>query len=366
MYKIIPPLQHDMHGKDVANLQSALILLLEIKYLRMPPTQKGYGELRRLLVEEYDHAIYGAATYSFVELFQKQCSLLQTRESREDSGMVNEKTAQHLNDILTNLRAFEQSKPEEPVTKEDSEVLKPGMQNDAVKQLQDQLQKIGFTISDVTGYFGRSTRHAVVEFQLQNYLLVTGTVTLATLSAITKALMQREEEFKAKEPLSLSKEDLLYLEKNAGISPLDLKISDPDTFAQVEKIATAELGIFLAENFKDHHEKIRSEIAKVNLPALIDMQMDIQSALLELVDHLSAVEISAEEVAEFKADIQKLEKADIPQNPLATDLPLELHPMFKKFILIARFYQMCDSIGITDKAAKEVIEWMRRYCSGLK
>ncbi|MEJ2608184.1 MAG: peptidoglycan-binding domain-containing protein, partial [Anaerolineales bacterium] len=62
------------------------------------------------------------------------------------------------------------------------------MRGDDVTALQKELKKLGYKISDKSGYFGKSTRLAVLEFQRQNKLKPTGVVDKRTASALTKAL----------------------------------------------------------------------------------------------------------------------------------------------------------------------------------
>ncbi len=92
MYKIIPPLQPNMQGKDVANLQSALKILQEKRHFRIRSREQA-EMIEAYWNEEVSNSFYGEATYELVRLVQE-------RNDLETSGELDERTAEILNKIL--------------------------------------------------------------------------------------------------------------------------------------------------------------------------------------------------------------------------------------------------------------------------
>ncbi len=103
MYKIIPPLQPDMQGKDVANLQSALKILQQKGFFRIRD-QKQAKMIEAHWNKEVSNSLYGKATHELIRLVQEKYHL-------ETSGEVDERTAKILNEIL--MRAEELSEPDD-------------------------------------------------------------------------------------------------------------------------------------------------------------------------------------------------------------------------------------------------------------
>jgi peptidoglycan hydrolase-like protein with peptidoglycan-binding domain len=66
------------------------------------------------------------------------------------------------------------------------ENLKINMRGEAVKELHDLLRKLGYSIKDRSGFFGASTRDAVLDVQRKNKLRATGVVSSNTLVEITR------------------------------------------------------------------------------------------------------------------------------------------------------------------------------------
>jgi peptidoglycan hydrolase-like protein with peptidoglycan-binding domain len=64
--------------------------------------------------------------------------------------------------------------------------LKINMRGEAVKELQDMLRLLGYSVGGREGFFGASTRDAVMGFQRKNKLRATGVVNSGTLTAIKK------------------------------------------------------------------------------------------------------------------------------------------------------------------------------------
>lgn len=350
MYKIIPPLKLAMQGKDVANLLEALQFLLNKNIFELSEREK--RALREHLQGEINGHYYGEVTAELVRLFQEKHDLT----TRRNRGKVDVQTAQKLNSVLEEFGAFRSKEPEHPSIKRKIQPLKPGMRNEAVKLVKKQLKQLDFTITDRSDYFGRSTRQAVEQFQEQNNLKVTGVVNDETSSAIRNAISRQKEKNKPKRRVSLGKVALVKLEKSVDVSPLDMKLSDPDTFRLLQTIAVTELGGFLEYYFKDSPQKISKEIAKIDFLRLIDEQRDVQDELLQLTDGLREKGISQEEIVETKMRIRELEYVGIPQNPLDVDLPLVSHPLTQSLIQEAIVYHLGRIVRLSDEKVKKILD----------
>lgn len=68
------------------------------------------------------------------------------------------------------------------------------MQGEVVKLLQEELRKIGFSIVDKEGFYGKSTRLAIMEFQRLRELETTGVVDEATANLINKEIESLQSE----------------------------------------------------------------------------------------------------------------------------------------------------------------------------
>jgi len=92
MYKIIAPLEANMQGKDIANLQAALKLLLDKGLFTL--RNRGQREVFEGYIEqETDGSLYGRATTELVRAFQLQYRL-------EGTGRIDENTAEFINGFL--------------------------------------------------------------------------------------------------------------------------------------------------------------------------------------------------------------------------------------------------------------------------
>lgn len=65
-----------------------------------------------------------------------------------------------------------------------SEILKVGTRGDLVRQLQDELRKLGYFRVASTGYYGNVTKNAVTQFQKDHGLMVDGIAGSQTVAAI--------------------------------------------------------------------------------------------------------------------------------------------------------------------------------------
>lgn len=98
MNKIISPVDLNMDGFDVVNLQDALLLLIERGELK-PPDEE-HAKLLRGLKSERKKSSYGKTTAKLVALFRVKSGL-------GDGQDVDEKTAQALNEALGKLGVLE-------------------------------------------------------------------------------------------------------------------------------------------------------------------------------------------------------------------------------------------------------------------
>jgi peptidoglycan hydrolase-like protein with peptidoglycan-binding domain len=102
MHKIISPLQLGSQGPEVANLQDALLLLIDKGIIQMSAADR--QALKSLLSQEKQVQSYTDGTAKAVTLFQGQHQL-------ERTGGVDEPTANALNRLLDELSGTEGESP---------------------------------------------------------------------------------------------------------------------------------------------------------------------------------------------------------------------------------------------------------------
>jgi peptidoglycan hydrolase-like protein with peptidoglycan-binding domain len=93
MRPVSSPLQPGDQGAEVANLQEALSLLVDRQLLQVDP------QLLQIATEEAQERVYKDATAKLVSIFQ-------TEHNMPGSGVVDEATANALNNVLRGLGAF--------------------------------------------------------------------------------------------------------------------------------------------------------------------------------------------------------------------------------------------------------------------
>lgn len=112
--------------------------------------------------------IAGKNTKAAVASFQKLCGL------QDQSGTITDETITKLNSVYSRSQRG---------------VLSRGLRNnDSVKKLQENLNKLNFNCGTPDGTFGAGTETAVKNFQKAHSLTVDGVVGSATLAAIEKAI----------------------------------------------------------------------------------------------------------------------------------------------------------------------------------
>ena len=155
---ILPPIKPGESGPPVANLQDALLTLLERNVIRAfdAPDQPTKEELQRIvedLKRERDRSVFRAATGQLLMFFQVQQGL---GDNLRDVG-VDEKTAAKLNQLLEKLGLLDIPKPEGfvirgAVTTSDGQPI-PGALVHAFDRDMRKRQSIGDAQTDATGQF---------------------------------------------------------------------------------------------------------------------------------------------------------------------------------------------------------------------
>ncbi len=108
MQPITAPIKPDSRGKEVVHLQSALLLLLQKRVIKVlgPASRSLEQEISRLiekLQSELREELFGKVTTQIVQFFQIQQNL-----GDRLKGVVEEKTAQRINEILKELGALDE------------------------------------------------------------------------------------------------------------------------------------------------------------------------------------------------------------------------------------------------------------------
>lgn len=104
MQPITAPILPNAKGPEVANLQSALLLLVTQKIIKDSPNKPTAEELARLAIQlqaELLQSAYGKGTTELVNYFQ-----IQQKLGDNLKGVVEEKTAARINELLKALGAF--------------------------------------------------------------------------------------------------------------------------------------------------------------------------------------------------------------------------------------------------------------------
>lgn len=144
--------------------------------------QKLQTQLKVLKFFNEDQAtgFFGQKTQEAVMAFQKANNL-------NPDGVVGATTqakiAQQIDDL--NKKSDQES---EQKSENKSSVLKQNSQGDEVKVLQENLKKLNFFKTEITGYFGAVTKEAVIAFQKANNLTPDGVVGKTTQDAIQASL----------------------------------------------------------------------------------------------------------------------------------------------------------------------------------
>ena len=122
---------------------------------------------------------FGTLTKSAVITFQKNNKL-------DADGIVGPQTSSALTKTPTSSNP---STP--PATPPTSTVLKQGMENQSVKDLQTKLITMGYLKATATGYFGTATKQAVIDFQKAKGLTADGIAGPATFAALGKTVVSK-------------------------------------------------------------------------------------------------------------------------------------------------------------------------------
>jgi peptidoglycan hydrolase-like protein with peptidoglycan-binding domain len=216
MNKIIFPLKPDDHGPDVANLQGALLLLIDKGRIQLSAAEA--QTFKNRLSQEQQGQAYQGSTAKAVALFQQQ------QQQQQSTGTVDALTADALNQNLKDLGALDAAVDvavdgwtevvktlneqrhalsainlgTDHLTSIDQKIgtlgkavsLSLNMRGDAVKNLHEQLMKVGVALpaSETTdGILGVGTRDALLQLQAKYDLARTGVFDDATRNALAIA-----------------------------------------------------------------------------------------------------------------------------------------------------------------------------------
>ena len=139
--------------------------------------QRALTELNLYYTDITGH--FGNKTEKAVKLFQKKYGLRQT-------GVVDDTTRERLY-LAANISSSTVSSSS-GTSYSTSTVLRNGQSGQAVRQLQTDLQTLGFYSGTVTGHYGNITQEAVRKFQRKNGLSADGIAGKNTLSKLNELL----------------------------------------------------------------------------------------------------------------------------------------------------------------------------------
>lgn len=139
--------------------------------------QRALTELNLYYTDITGH--FGNKTEKAVKLFQKKYGLRQT-------GVVDDTTRERLY-LAANISSSTVSNSS-GTSYSTSTVLRNGQSGQAVRQLQTDLQTLGFYSGTVTGHYGNITQEAVRKFQRKNGLSADGIAGKNTLSKLNELL----------------------------------------------------------------------------------------------------------------------------------------------------------------------------------
>ena len=121
---------------------------------------------------------YGEKTQAAVKTFQKKYALTA-------DGVAGEDTIKALYEAAGIDAAGSSASSG---SSGETALLRYGSQNEAVRQLQEDLTKLGYYTGTVSGHFGSKTEAAVIDFQRKNSLTADGVVGAKTLAKIEEKL----------------------------------------------------------------------------------------------------------------------------------------------------------------------------------
>ncbi|MBO3463448.1 peptidoglycan-binding domain-containing protein [Aetokthonos hydrillicola] len=161
---------------------------------------------------------------------ETQQAVIRFQQSRgiRSAGIVGPKTTEAIRVSLNQLRRRVSYEPVEPPQGIGGDNLPIGISfgtaGAEVVELQRSLRQLGYFNSNPTGYFGSSTRDAVVRFQQTNGITPNGIADTETLAAITNALGNQNS----------------YTYQNSYISQNPYPVQNPDCLKQNNDICLGE------------------------------------------------------------------------------------------------------------------------------
>ena len=123
---------------------------------------------------------YGEKTQAAVQIFQKKYALTA-------DGIAGEDTIKALYEAA-GIDAAGSASSSSSSSSGETALLRYGSQNEAVRQLQQDLTTLGYYTGTVSGHFGSRTEAAVMDFQRKNGLTADGVVGAKTLAKIEEKL----------------------------------------------------------------------------------------------------------------------------------------------------------------------------------
>ncbi|KJE26287.1 putative peptidoglycan binding domain protein [Geobacillus kaustophilus] len=128
--------------------------------------------------------IYGANTEKAVKEFQKKVGIAA-------DGIAGKQTYQALQKYVRAQMTASRSNSPSNDDHWTGQILREGNRGQAVKDLQDKLQRLGYNIGTIDGVYGKQTTEAVRSFQKANGLEVDGVAGKITYSTIEHILQQK-------------------------------------------------------------------------------------------------------------------------------------------------------------------------------
>lgn len=131
---------------------------------------------------------YGALTQETVRLFQRAQGIA-------SDGVAGRNTLQAILRAMQEAAAPDEGAVAEETTQDGQETittLKLGVENSAVRKLQEDLDELGFYTGEITGRFGRLTKEGVRLFQRAHDIPSDGVAGPVTLAAIAKEIEKKQ------------------------------------------------------------------------------------------------------------------------------------------------------------------------------
>ena len=151
------------------------------------------SEVRRLQRNLTALGVYnGPVTGRFRELTRNAVIRFQQQKGINPIGVVGPRTREAIR-VALNRQQQPVNRPTNPIGQPcdyRTEVIRIGCRSEWITRMQQRLKDLGYFLGNPTGYFGPITRDAVVRFQQDNRLPVTGNVDSRTWGAMNRMAIQ--------------------------------------------------------------------------------------------------------------------------------------------------------------------------------